>query len=87
MKRERVQLHTSLKPGFACGIANVEIKGVLPGKLAAWLWKKHKILVSPIKHEEFKGIRISPSVYTTLEEIDRFCSAMEEVMEKGLPEK
>ena len=87
LKRERVQLHTSLKPGFACGIANVEIKGVLPGKLAAWLWKKHKILVSPIKHEEFKGIRISPSVYTTLEEIDRFCSAMEEVMEKGLPEK
>lgn len=33
-----------------------------------------------IKHREFEGIRVSPSVFTTLEEIDRFADAMERVI-------
>ena len=43
------------------------------------------MLVTTIKHEEFEGIRVSPSVYTTLEEIDRFSEAMERVIAEGLP--
>jgi hypothetical protein len=29
---------------------------------------------------------VTPSVYTTLEELDRFTEAMEEVIKNGLPE-
>jgi len=36
-------------------------------------------------HEEFKGIRITPNVYTTLGELDRFCNLMETIARKGLP--
>jgi isopenicillin-N epimerase len=82
---ERARLHTSLRPGRSCGIATVEIVGVEPGRLADHLWKRHRILVTPIVHPEFQGIRVTPSVYTTLEEIDRFREAMAEVMEKGVP--
>jgi selenocysteine lyase/cysteine desulfurase len=32
------------------------------------------------------GLRVSPSVYTTLEEIDRFCEAIEHVLAHGLPD-
>lgn len=85
LEHRRVRLHTSLKPGFACGIATVEIKGVEPGALDAWLWEKHRILTTPIVHQEFRGIRVSPSVYTTLQELDRFCDAMEQVIQHGLP--
>ncbi len=85
LEHRRVRLHTSLKPGFACGIATVEIEGVEPGALDAWLWEKHRILVTPIVHQEFRGIRVSPSVYTTLQELDRFCDAMEQVIQHGLP--
>ncbi len=85
LEHRRVRLHTSLKPGFACGIATVEIEGVEPGALNAWLWEKHRILVTPIVHQEFRGIRVSPSVYTTLQELDRFCHAMEQVIQHGLP--
>jgi selenocysteine lyase/cysteine desulfurase len=35
-------------------------------------------------HEEFKGIRITPNVYTTLNELDRFCGLMETIARKGL---
>ncbi len=86
LQYDRVRLHTSLKPEFSCGIATVEIEGVDPGKLVQHLWKKHRIIVTSIRHPEFQGIRVSPNVYTTLEEIDRFADAMEKVIRKGLPE-
>ncbi|MCH7719601.1 MAG: aminotransferase class V-fold PLP-dependent enzyme, partial [Planctomycetes bacterium] len=81
----RVHLHTSLRPGLACGIANVQIEGIDSAELNSWLWKAHRILTTVIKHEEFEGIRVSPSVYTTTAELDRFCDAMEDVLRNGLP--
>ncbi len=85
LEHDRVRLHTSLEPGFACGIATVEIEGIEPGALNSWLWEEHRIITTPITHAEFQGLRISPSVYTTLEELDRFAEAMEHAVDHGLP--
>lgn len=85
LEHDRVRLHTSLRPELSCGIATVEIEGVEPGPLADHLWQRHRIIVTPIVHEEFQGLRVTPSVYTTLEELDRFCEAMERVATSGLP--
>ncbi|HUF13243.1 MAG TPA: aminotransferase class V-fold PLP-dependent enzyme [Longimicrobiales bacterium] len=82
---DRVRLLTSMRPGFACGIATVAVHGIDPGDLAAHLWSRHRIIVSPIGHPEVSGIRVSPSVYTTLDEIDRFTEAMAQVARHGLP--
>jgi selenocysteine lyase/cysteine desulfurase len=38
-----------------------------------------------INHAQFQGLRVSPSVYSTLEEVDRFVEAMEYVVKNGLP--
>jgi selenocysteine lyase/cysteine desulfurase len=81
----RFRLHTSLKPGFATGVANVEIEGIDSTKLADHLWEKDKIFTVAIRHDEFQGIRVSPAVYTTPDEVDRFSEAMERVAKKGLP--
>ena len=85
MESDRVRLQTSLKPGFACGIATVQIEGVDTGDLRTYLWNDHRILTVPIRHAEFEGIRVSPSVYSTLEEVDRFSEVMEGVIRNGLP--
>jgi len=85
VEHDRVRLHTSLDPRFSCGIATVEIEGVPSTELARWLWHEEQILVSPIRHPQFEGIRVSPSVYTRMEELDRFCDAMEHVVQNGLP--
>lgn len=85
LRHDRVRLHTSLKPGFACGIATVEIVGVDPGAITDHLWRTHRILITPIVHPEFQGVRISPSVYTTLPELDRFVDAMERIVTVGIP--
>jgi len=85
LEDERVRLHTSLEPGFACGIATVQVQGLDSSALARHLWDRHRILVTEIQHEEFEGLRIAPSVYTTPTEIDHFVDAMRAVLRDGLP--
>ena len=84
LEMDGVQLHTSLKTGFACGIANVTIEGIAPADLAAYLWKERRIFTVPIGHDECPGIRVSPSVYTTPEEIERFVEAMTHAAKHGV---
>lgn len=84
LENDRVSLNTSQKPGFACGIANVHVEGLDTKQLSEWLWNQHRIINVPILHAEFQGLRISPSVYTTLEELDRFSEAMEYAMRHGI---
>jgi len=79
-----IVLHTSLDPQFSCAFANVEIEGIEPGALTSWLWSKYRIIVTPIVHPEFSGIRVSASVYTTMEELGRFVDAMELAARQGI---
>jgi selenocysteine lyase/cysteine desulfurase len=81
---ERARFHTSRQPGFAVGIGNVQLDGLDTLALGGWLWEKHRIFVVAIKHPEFEGLRISPSVYSTLEEVDRFCEAIEQALRDGI---
>ena len=85
LQHDNVRLNTSQKEGFACGIANVEVLGVQPNALRDYLWDQHRIITVSINHAEFQGLRISPSVYTTLPELDRFVDVMSHVAKNGLP--
>jgi selenocysteine lyase/cysteine desulfurase len=81
----RVRFNTSFDPSQSCAIANVQIVGVDPTAIGTYLFNKHHIFTTPIVHEEFQGIRITPNVYTTLAELDRFCQVMQDIARRGLP--
>jgi isopenicillin-N epimerase len=81
----KVRFNTSFDPAQSCAIANVQIEGINPSKIGSYLFDKHRIFTTPIIHEEFEGIRITPNVYTTLGELDRFCNVMEKIARSGLP--
>lgn len=81
----KVGFNTSFDALQSCAIANFKIDGIDPVALGGHLMAKHKIFTTPIVHEEFTGIRITPNVYTTLWELDRFCNVVEDVAKKGLP--
>jgi selenocysteine lyase/cysteine desulfurase len=80
-----VRFNTSFDDRQSCALANVEVSGTEPVALCEHLFARHKIFATPIVHDEFKGVRITPSVYTTLKELDRFCEVMSGIARKGLP--
>jgi isopenicillin-N epimerase len=81
----RIRFNTSFDPRQSCAIANVAVEGIEPVAIGSYLMTTHKIFTTPIVHEEFKGIRITPNVYTTLKELDRFADLMGAIARKGLP--
>ena len=81
-----VRIYTPYDPAQSCGLALVGLEGVSPGKLVSHMWRTKRLIVTPINHEEFQGIRVTPNVYTTLEEVDTFAVAMEEIIQHGIPE-
>jgi isopenicillin-N epimerase len=81
----KIHFNTSFDPNQSCAIANVHIEGTDPKAVTKYLFDKHHIFTVPIVHEEFQGIRITPNVYTTLQELDRFCEQMEVIARNGLP--
>lgn len=81
----KVGFNTSFDANQSCAIGNVKIEGIDPVAIGSYLFSQHKIFTTPIVHPEFTGIRITPNVYTTLRELDRFCELMEMIARKGLP--
>jgi isopenicillin-N epimerase len=62
----------------------VSVEGLDPLKLSPWLWDKYKIVNTPIVHPEFSGLRITPNVYTTTQEVDTFTDAMKKAIKGGI---
>jgi isopenicillin-N epimerase len=75
----RFKIHTSLDPAQSCAIGTVQILGVETSKAVQQLWEKWRIIATPINHAEYTGLRITPNVYTTIDEIDTFATAMERI--------
>lgn len=80
----KVGFNTSFDPLQSCAIANFKIEGVDPVQLGGHLMSKHKIFTTPIVHDEFTGIRITPNLYTTKWELDRFSNIVADVAKNGL---
>ncbi|HEU4700809.1 MAG TPA: aminotransferase class V-fold PLP-dependent enzyme [Gemmatimonadales bacterium] len=81
---DRVRILTPLdeRSGGAIGLLHVD--GLKPNDLVAWLRTKHNIVTTPINHPEFDGVRVTPNVYTTLEEVDVFGDKVLEAIRRGL---
>ena len=75
-----VSTPTSSDPRLSCGIGLLSVEGKEPGPLADQLWEKYRILTVGIVHPQFKGLRITPNVYTTVPEIEMFCDAVEKLI-------
>ncbi|HWY52047.1 MAG TPA: aminotransferase class V-fold PLP-dependent enzyme [Chthoniobacterales bacterium] len=80
----KIRFNTSFDSNQSCAIANVHIDGTDPKAVTKYLFDKHHIFTVPIVHDEFLGIRVTPNVYTTLGELDRFCEQVEVIARKGL---
>lgn len=82
---DRVRVLTPLDdPKRAGAIGFFAVEGIDPAKLGAWLLAKHRIVTTPIVFPEFSGIRVTPNVYTTREEIDTFVETVTTAIRTGV---
>ena len=80
----KIRFQTNLDPRHSCAITTVGIAGIDSGALAAWLLAKHSIFVTTIVNDFINGIRITPNVYSTTQEIDRLGDALVIAATKGI---
>lgn len=66
----KVKLNTSLHSKWGCAIGNVGIQGRKPSELDVFLLDKYKIHTVAIEWENIIGVRVTPNVYTTINNLD-----------------
>lgn len=80
---KNVIINTAVEIQRSCGIANVGIAGMRPADLAKTLLEEFNIFTVAIDYANVRGCRITPNVYTTFEELDRFVEAIRTLSERG----
>ncbi|MCF8244538.1 MAG: aminotransferase class V-fold PLP-dependent enzyme [Saprospiraceae bacterium] len=74
-----VRIGSPLKPEFSGAIALLQIDGIEPVELSEKLFSKFRIHTVGINWENIHGVRVTPNVYTTLNDLDRFVAAIAEI--------
>ncbi len=85
--RPQVRILSSLEPNETWGLATFAIQGVNAATVVPMLLEKHGIVVSAAVNQglpgpvlEYSGVRVTPSIYTSIEEIDRFIAAVRSLL-------
>jgi selenocysteine lyase/cysteine desulfurase len=80
----RIRIHSSMAPDQTWGLALVGIDGIPAAQISTFLWDNYRIIANAVTRSDYQGVRITPNVYTTLQEIDQFSEAMERILKEGV---
>jgi selenocysteine lyase/cysteine desulfurase len=80
----RARMITPMGKTASGAIGVLAIEGMDMAKLGAWLLAQHRIVTTPMVNDEFQGIRITPNVYTTVEEVDLFADRVVRAIRNGI---
>lgn len=76
---------TSMKPAYSCAIANIGFEGWQAQQIEARLFEKYKIHTVSIVYEQVNGIRVTPNVYTNLQDLDFLVKGLGEISKLEAP--
>jgi selenocysteine lyase/cysteine desulfurase len=79
------KLYTSSLPQCSCAIATFSLDGWNAGDVVGKLMEKKQVFVTSIVFEKLNGIRVSPNVFTSLDELDRLVDGIQEIATKETP--
>lgn len=75
----RIKVFTPRDPARTGAIANVGIEGMKPGDLATALMEKYRIFTVAINTAGVTGVRVTPQLFTTTQELDALVRALTEL--------
>lgn len=64
----------------SCAIANVAVEGKKPEEVSSALFSKYKIHTVAINWENIHGVRVTPNVYTSRDDLDKLVRALRQIM-------
>lgn len=85
VKLPKSKLVTSFKPQYSCGIANIGFEGWQAQQVETRLFDRFKIHTVSIVHEQINGVRVTPNVYTTTQDLDFLIKGLTEISEMSAP--
>jgi selenocysteine lyase/cysteine desulfurase len=85
IKIPKVKMNTSLSPQYSGALCNFSIEGWKGTDIEAKLFEKYKIHTVGIDYEKINGVRVTPHVYTNLQELDRLVKGITEIADMEPP--
>jgi isopenicillin-N epimerase len=82
-KLRGARMLVSLDANQSGAFGTIHFDTIEPGKLTDALLANYNIFTTPIVTPFLSGIRVSPNVYTSVAEVDRFCEAVEAIVSRA----
>lgn len=79
----RVKIHVSLKPEYSCALGTFSIEGMKTTDISSKLFSDYQIHTVGINWENISAVRVTPHIYTTTEDLDRFIDAVLKIAKAG----
>jgi isopenicillin-N epimerase len=73
------ELKTNMEPELSAGVIKFKPKKISTKDAYATLWEKYRISIASTPNGDAEGLRFSPQIYNSMEEIDRAVAAVKEV--------
>jgi selenocysteine lyase/cysteine desulfurase len=80
-----IKFYTPLKASSSCALYNVGFTGWKGTDIESKLFELKKIHTVAIDFEKVNGIRVTPSVYTSLSDLDKLVSGLSEISKLAAP--
>jgi len=74
-----VELKTNLEPELSGGVIKFRLRNVPTKRAYDLLWEKYRLAIAMTPSGDAEGLRFSPQVYNSMEEIDRAVAAVKEI--------
>lgn len=75
---KKIDILTPSDKEFSCGLGIFAVKDKKPEEVTDYLFSKHKIFTVAINWENIQGVRITPHLYITEDELERFIRGVNE---------
>lgn len=76
----KVHFNTAFLEGQYGAIANIRIDGLTPQELQRALFSEYRIFTVAIDHEDVQGVRVSPNIYSRLQDLDLLVEAVHQLV-------
>ncbi len=79
----KIIINTPMGDDQSCAIANVRIDGMTPAELTKKLYDDYRIFTVAIDMDAVQGVRVTPHLYTRIEDVEKFAFALNDIVKKN----